>query len=171
MAKAMKRPRLERVKALPGFKFDLTFINGEKFVVDMADIVKSNGGLAPLRSGNAWMGVEMTEHGWSIEWPKFDIQIGADTLWMDAQSQHAKTPEMGAFIVWRIRNGLSLASAAKALGITPRTVSAFGTGARPIPLYIYLACKGYDAEQAEERQKKASALRNRTNPDNHRKAA
>jgi len=41
---------------------------------------------------------------------------------------------------------LSLADAAKALGMTPR-MSAYGTGKRPVPRYIALACKGWDAER------------------------
>jgi hypothetical protein len=43
-------------------------------------------------------------------------------------------------------NGLSLADAAKALGMTPR-MSAYGTGKRPVPRYIALACKGWDADR------------------------
>jgi hypothetical protein len=42
---------------------------------------------------------------------------------------------------------LSLADAAKALGMIPRTMSAYGTGKRPVPRYIALACKGWEAER------------------------
>ena len=31
--------------------------------------------------------------------------------------------------------------------MTPRTLSAYGTDNRPVPRYIALACKGWDAEQ------------------------
>ena len=30
--------------------------------------------------------------------------------------------------------------------MTSRTISAYGTGARPVPRYIALACKGCEAE-------------------------
>ena len=145
MAK-MKRPRFKSLKALPGFKLDATFINGERRVIDLKDDVFRLPGLKPLRKEKAWLGASKAEYGWTVEWLDFDIQIGADTLWMDAQAQNAKSPEMKEFIFWRIRNGLSLSEAAKALGITPRTVSAYGTGARPVPLYITLACKGWELE-------------------------
>ena len=47
---------------------------------------------------------------------------------------------------WRARNGLTLAAAALALEMTPRTMSAYGTGARPVPRYVALACKGWELE-------------------------
>ena len=39
-----------------------------------------------------------------------------------------------------------LAAAALALEMTPRTMSAYGTGARPVPRYVALACKGWELE-------------------------
>jgi len=36
--------------------------------------------------------------------------------------------------------------AAQALGMTPRTISAYGSGKRPVPRYIALAVKGWEAE-------------------------
>lgn len=43
---------------------------------------------------------------------------------------------------------LPLPQAAKALGMTVRTMSAYGTGARPVPRYVALACKGWEAEHS-----------------------
>jgi predicted transcriptional regulator len=78
-----------------------------------------------------------------------DIQIGADTLWLDVQAQQAPDENTRAFVQWRSRNGLSLAQAAAALGLTTRTVSAYGTGARPVPRYIALAGKGWEVERRQ----------------------
>ena len=39
--------------------------------------------------------------------------------------------------------------AASALGLTPRTVSAYGSGARQVPRAVLLALKGWEVEQAE----------------------
>lgn len=63
--------------------------------------------------------------GWTVEWPDVDIQIGADTLWLDAQAQNASDENAPIFGRWRARHGLSLKDAAAALGVTPRTVSAY----------------------------------------------
>ena len=68
-------------------------------------------------------------------------------LWLDAQAQNAPDENTRAFIQWRARHGLSLRQAAEALGMTPRTMSAYGTGARPVPRYVVLACKGWEAER------------------------
>ena len=57
----------------------------------------------------------------------------------------------GLFAQWRARHGLSLADAAKALGMTSRTMSAYGSGSRPVPRYIALACKGWEAERESKR--------------------
>ena len=95
----------------------------------------------------AFMGACIGEDaGWAVEWPELDIQIGADTLWLDAQAQNAADENTRIFAQWRARHGLSLSQAAQALGMTSRTISAYGTGARPVPRYIALACKGWEVE-------------------------
>ena len=98
------------------------------------------------RDPAAFSGAVLGEYGWEVEWPEFDIQIGADTLLADLLEQHSKSPA-DRFIVWRIRNGLSLAAASRELGVTVRTVSAYGSGARPIPRTVELACIGWEVEQ------------------------
>ena len=76
---------------------------------------------------------------------RLDIQIGADTLWLEALLQTSTDENTRTFIAWRLRNGLSLADAARALDMTTRTMSAYGTG-RPVPYHIALACKGWEVE-------------------------
>ncbi|SDW84179.1 hypothetical protein [Thiocapsa roseopersicina] len=61
------------------------------------------------------------------------------------QAQQATDENTHAFIQWRSCNGLSLTQAAAALGLTTRTISAYGTGARPVPRYIARACRGWEA--------------------------
>lgn len=153
---SMKRPQLKQVEALPGHRLSLTFVNDQCLVVDLSQDVKTLPGLAPLKSSKAWSEAT-TEWGWSVEWPSFDIQIGADTLWLDALEQNASDPDLKEFLAWRSRNALSLADAANALGLTPRTVSAYGTGARPIPRYIILACRGWEAGQPGHATRRNSA--------------
>ncbi|MFT3822228.1 MAG: DUF2442 domain-containing protein [Rubrivivax sp.] len=145
----MKRPRFKRLKALPGHRLAMTFIDGSKAVVDFKPFFDESPGLAPLRDEAAFAKACIGEDaGWTAEWPELDIQIGADTLWLDAQAQNATDENARIFAQWRARNGLSLAQAAAALGMTPRTMSAYGSGARPVPRYIALAVKGWEAEHA-----------------------
>lgn len=145
----MKRPRLQAVEALSEYRLRLVFINGDTFVVSLAGEFEHFPGLLPLRNTDEFAKAQIIEgEGWQVEWVDLDIQIGADTLWLDAQAQNAPDEETREFAQWRSRHGLSLAQAAKALGMTPRTMSAYGTGKRPVPRYIALACKGWEAEQA-----------------------
>lgn len=143
----MRRPRLRVVETLPGYRLRLVFIDDSTFVVSLAGEFERSPGLLPLKDPEAFSGAVIDEYGWQVEWPALDIQIGADTLWLDAQAQNALDENSRVFAQWRARHGLSLADAARALGMAPRTLSAYGTGARPVPRYIALACKGWEAER------------------------
>ncbi|MDO9140503.1 MAG: DUF2442 domain-containing protein [Methylobacter sp.] len=143
----MKRPRLSAIEPLPNYQLKMTFINGTVLTVDKGESVFAKPGLAPLRDPTVFAKAELAHNmGWTVEWPDYDIQIGADTLWLEAMYQAATDENTRTFLAWRLRNGLSLAEAAQALGMTTRTISAYGTGARPVPHYIALACKGWESE-------------------------
>lgn len=144
----MKRPRLAAVKPLADYRLRLTFINGDTLVVDKREAVFSKPGLGPLRKPAAFAKARIVPgEGWTVEWPDSDIQIGADTLRLEAMQQAATDEDTCTFLAWRVRHGLSLADAARALGMTPRTMSAYGTGTRPVPDYIAPACKGWEVER------------------------
>ena len=143
----MKRPRLNAVKALSGYRLQLTFQDASVYTVSLADDFDKFPGLRPLKNARAFAKATLIAgEGWTVEWPELDIQIGADTLWLDAQAQNAPDENTRIFAQWRARYGLSLADAARALGMTPRTMSAYGSGSCPVPRYIALACKGWEAE-------------------------
>jgi hypothetical protein len=145
---SMKRPRLLAVQALPDYRLRLTFVDSSVYTVSLADEFDKFPGLKPLRDPAAFAKACVIEgEGWTVEWPDHDIQIGADTLWLDAQAQNAEDENTRIFTQWRRQNGLTLPQAAKALGMTARTMSAYGTGARPVPRYVALACKGWEVEQ------------------------
>lgn len=148
MARATRitRPRLTAVTPVADYALDVRFADGSSGIVSLKDSVFSSPGLTPLRDPAAFSGAVSGEFGWEVEWPLFDIQIGADTLFADMLEQHSTTPA-DRFTVWRIRNGLSLAAASRELGVTIRTVSAYGSGARPIPRTVQLACIGWEEEQ------------------------
>ena len=148
----MKRPRLAAVKALSGHRLKLTFVDDSIHTVSLAGEFDKFPGLAPLRDLKAFAKATIIDgEGWTVEWPALDIQIGADTLWLDAQAQNAPDANTRLFAQWRARHGLSLTEAAKALGMTTRTMSAYGSGNRPVPRYIALACRGWEAEHGSKR--------------------
>lgn len=145
-ATRVTRPRLTAVTPAADYCLSVHFADGSSGTVSLKDSIYSLPDLAPLRDPAAFSGAVLAEYGWEAEWPQFDIQIGADTLFADMLDQRSKTPA-DRFTVWRIRNGLSLAAASRELGVTVRTVSAYGTGARPIPRTVQLACIGWEEEQ------------------------
>ena len=149
MSTTMKRPRLLAVEALDNYKLRLHFINGSVYTVSMAEELEKTARLRLLKKPDVFKKAAIVEgEGWTVEWQDVDIQFCADILWLDAQAQNAPDENTRIFAQWRARNGLSLADAAKALGMTPRTMSAYGSGKRPVPRYIALACKGWEAERA-----------------------
>lgn len=162
---SMKRPRLQAIEVLSDFVLGLTFIDGSRSTVDFKPLFAESPGLSPLHDSTVFANARIIEgEGWTVEWPDQDIQIGADTLWLDAQAQNAPDENSRVFAEWRSRNHLSLAAAAKALGLTTRTISAYGTGKRPVPRYIALACRGWEIEQKNPSLNPAS-------PDDPRLAA
>ena len=145
----MKRPRLLDVEPLEGYKLKMTFIDNSIFTLSLATEIERCQGLHPLKNVNEFnKACIIAGEGWTVEWEDVDIQIGADTLWLDAQAQNAPDDNTRIFAQWRARHGLSLADAAHALGMTSRTMSAYGSGKRPVPRYIALACKGWEAERS-----------------------
>ena len=143
---SMKRPRLQAVEALDGHLLRIAFRNGAQYTLRFDAFFDESPGLAPLRDLATFKNAVIGDDGWVVEWVEPDIQIGADTLWLDAQAQNTNNENTRIFAQWRARNGLTLAAAAQALELTPRTISAYGTGARPVPRYIALACKGWELE-------------------------
>lgn len=88
----MKRPRLAAVKALSGHRLKLTFVDGSVHTVSLAGEFDRFPGLALLRDPKTFAKAVIIEgEGWTVEWPPLDIQIGADTLWLDAQAQREAT--------------------------------------------------------------------------------
>ena len=150
-ATRITRPRLTAVTSAADYCLNVSFADGSSGIVNMKDSIFSLSGLAPLRDPVAFSGAVLGEYGWEAEWPQLDIQIGADTLFADMLDQRSETPA-DRFTVWRIRNNLSLAAASRELGVTIRTISAYGSGARPVPRTVQLACIGWE----EERRRKTA---------------
>ena len=139
-------PRLISVTPSADYCLNVSFVDGSCGTVNMKDYIFSLPGLVPLRDPVAFSCAVLGEYGWEADWPQLDIQIGADTLFADMLDQRSETPA-DRFTVWRIRNNLSLSAASRELGVTVRTLSAYGSGARPIPRTVQLACLGWEEEQ------------------------
>jgi hypothetical protein len=146
---SMKRPRLKAVSALSGARLALTFIDDQQFVLDMNNDLDKFPGLHALRDPQVFGQAEVGDDGWTVEWPAPDIQIGADTLYLDAQAQAATDENTRIFIGWRARTGLPLALAAEALGVSTRSITRYSNARETTPRTLALACIGWDALQNE----------------------
>lgn len=142
---SMKRPRLLAVQARPGAILELTFISGQQFTLDMSKDLQTYPGLKPLTKGNAFEGAALGDAGWTVEWPELDIQVGADTLFLDALAQAAPDENTRIFIRWRLRHRMTLDQAAEALGVSARSISRYSSGREPVPRTLALACLGWEA--------------------------
>lgn len=146
---SMKRPRLKSVEALTGRRLALTFINDQAFELDMDADIRKLPGLAPLQDEAVFMQAQIGDDGWTVEWEGPDIQIGADTVHLDAQAQAATDENTRIFIGWRARTGLPLALAAEALGVSTRSITRYSNGREAAPRTLALACLGWDALQQD----------------------
>ena len=148
-----KRPRLQSIKVLKGksnHSLRLQFVDRSTYTVDFATLLAESKGLKLLKDPAVFAETTLIEgEGWAVMWPEQDIQIGADTLWLDAQAQNAPGENTRIFAQWRTRNRLSLANAAQALGMSTRTISAYGSGKQAVRRYMVLACKGWSGEQPQ----------------------
>ena len=116
--------------------------------VDVTDYLNAPGH-ERLRNPRFFARVEVEEWGHGVEWPKADIGIPAEALYRLSKEQAGEAFPTEKFNAWMKRHRLSLAAAAQALFLTRRTIIYYSTGAKPIPLYIGLACKGWEAQQRQ----------------------
>jgi hypothetical protein len=143
-----KQPRIAAVEAERPFRVRVHWAGStETDRVDLKALVHRLKGLAPLRDPKLFKQVRVKEWGWAIEWPVRgqEIDVGADTLWKLALEQKGDAMPTETFREWRARRKLSLSGAAAALGLSRRMVAYYDKGAKPIPKYVWLATRGYDA--------------------------
>ncbi len=146
---SMKRPRLKAVRAKPGARLEMTFTNGQQLVLDMAQDLKTYPGLRPLSNAAAFEAASLGDGGWTVEWPALDIQIGADTLFLEALAQAVSDENTRLFIRWRLRHRMTLDQAAQALGVSARSISRYSSGREVVPRTLALACLGWEALEGQ----------------------
>jgi hypothetical protein len=136
--------KITQVEALPATRLRITWGNGKQTEVDAGDYLQAPG-YERLRDPVFFATVQVEEWGHGVEWPAADIGIPADALYRFSKEQTGDAFPTGQFNAWMKRHGLSLSTTAQALHLTRRTIIYYSTGAKPIPAYIGLACKGWEA--------------------------
>lgn len=143
--------RIEAVAALEApFALRVTWAGGKAADVDLSGVVQGYVAYRGLRDPGRFSRVRVGEHGWTLDWGG-DLEMPCDLVWRLAQEQAGETMPAAEFLAWRKRLALSQERAARALGVSRRTVIYYEHGQQPIPKTIRLACKGAELELAAGR--------------------
>lgn len=139
-------PKLTAVVAMAPYRLRTTWSTGEELEVDVEARLRKHAVLSAILAPEVFGRAHIGEWGSSIEW--FDEEFGADNVYAWAKEQAGEVShEM--FDEWMRHNGLSLSTAAEALGISRRMVSYYRTAHKAIPRSIWLACLGWEATRPE----------------------
>jgi uncharacterized protein DUF2442 len=117
--------------------------SGKQTRVDVSEYLNSPG-YEKLKEPVFFVSAVVEEWGHGVEWAEGEIGIDADSLYRLGKEQAGQAFPVSEFNAWMERNRLSLSAAANALGITRRTVVYYHGGYKPIPIYIKLACLGWE---------------------------
>jgi DNA-binding XRE family transcriptional regulator len=117
---------------------------GGESLVDVSGMIENFKLYAPLRhESELFRQVRVGEYGTDIVWTD-EIDMSADTLWRLAREQSGATMTPDEFRHWRERKAYTLDTAAKALGISRRTVAYYEHGDRAIPRVVALATRALE---------------------------
>lgn len=132
------------VKAIPPATIELALSNGKVLTLDASGIIGSTG-YETLADPDCFANVVVSDWGHGIEWPAIDQGLAMETLVRLAREQGGTAFPTAEFNAWMKRNALTLTTAAQALGLSRRTIIYYSTGQKTIPIYIGLACEGWEA--------------------------
>lgn len=139
-------PRIESLEVKLPDTLILIWSSGDITPVNLHKTIRKTRSYAALADAALFAQARVERWGHAVVWND-DIDMGADGLWEEAARQNPAPDPIEEFEAWKTRNHLSLTTAAHALGITRRTVSAYTSGVRPIPKTILLACRGWEAQR------------------------
>lgn len=142
----MRLPTIRSARALSPHRVEVVWSTGRIDRIDVRAALKAHRSLAPALRKDRFAAVRPGEWGHSLTWDGRqgrEIEIGADALWRMAREQ--SDGERVDFAAWRAAHGLSLAEAARGLGLSRRAIAYYDTGAKPVPRLVALALKGFEA--------------------------
>ncbi len=125
----------------------LVWDDGGSAKIDLAALIAARANLSLLSDPQEFALVKASADGWSVEWP-CGIDFGTAQLRRWADEQSGKIMPAKDFRHWMDRHGLSLNTAADALGLSRRTIAYYVSGEQPVPKTVMLATEGYDHRRA-----------------------
>ena len=139
----MNQQIIKSVSAELPSQLTILWRSGKHSKVDISEYLDSPG-YEKLKEPMFFVTAVVEEWGHGIEWADGEIGIDADSLYRLGKEQAGQAFPVTEFNAWMDRNDLSLSAAANALGITRRTIVYYHGGHKPIPVYIKLACIGWE---------------------------
>jgi hypothetical protein len=138
--------RIKGMKARGRSAYVVTWDDGYSADIDLRPIIAAHQVLAALADPDDFPII--SDDGWSVEWQKSGIDLGAAQLRRWADEQAGEAMPAAAFRAWMEGHGLTLDRAAEALGLSRRIVAYYLSGEQPVPKTVMLATEGYDKRQA-----------------------
>jgi hypothetical protein len=138
--------RIATVDAREPCLLHITFGDGVIMTVDLATIIERIPALAPLKDPKLFGKARVGDWGWTVDWIPGELDMAGDNLRAEAVEQSGGISHERIW-EWMHRNGLTLETAAVALGISRRMLAYYRSGQKPIPRHIWLACVGWEAER------------------------
>lgn len=144
--------RLRAVTPLPNQSLHMVFQDGFEADVGLGDWIANTSALQALTDPVLFSRARVGEWGNAVEWIADELDLGADNL------RHLAVEQAGGIgheriWVWMHDCGLTQQQAADAVGISRRMLNYYLSGSKPIPKTVWLACKGWQAEQREAQRK------------------
>ncbi|MDV7212121.1 DUF2442 domain-containing protein [Azotobacter beijerinckii] len=138
---------LIQVEVIGPCRLRLAFADGAQLEVELSDIVRRYPTLTALTDPAVFATAAPGEWGGSVVWNGDDnLELAADNLRARAVEQ-AGGYSHELIWNWMARHGLTLDSAAEALGLSRRMLAYYRSGAKPVPRTVALALRGWEAEQ------------------------
>lgn len=131
-------------------RLTITFGDDVTMNIDLSAIVARNIFLSPLSDAELFNKARVGEHGRHVVWND-DIDLAGDNLRAEAVEQNGGISHERIWN-WMHRNGLTLDSAAEALGISRRMLVYYRNGDKSIPKHIWLACLGWECSKGENKK-------------------
>jgi hypothetical protein len=143
-----KQFKIKIVESVTPFNLTVTFGDDVTMNIDLSAIVAQNNFLSPLNNAILFCKASVGEHGNDVTWGD-DLGLSGDNLRAEAVEQCGGISHERIWN-WMYRNGLTLDSASKALGISRRMLAYYRNGEKPIPRHIWLACLGWEKCKGED---------------------
>lgn len=135
--------RVKTLKALADARLRLAFHDGVTIEVDLKPWIKSSKALRPLADPAVLAGARLGRGGRHVEFGDGEIDLATDNLRNLAIEQAGGIGHERLW-AWMEGNGLTVAKAAEALGLSPRMLIYYRNGEKPIPRHVWLACVGWE---------------------------